>query len=197
MDFDTIKRIVEAALLASDRPLSVETLAGLFRASSGEAPSEENAADADHSFPNRPTIKAALTALGEECASRCVELKELASGFRYQIRTDYAIYIQRLWAERSPRYSRALLETLAIIAYRQPVTRGEIEEIRGVSVASATLKTLREREWIRVLGHRDVPGRPAMYGTTREFLDYFGLQTLDDMPPLGEIRDTDPDGEGN
>ncbi|VFM99979.1 MAG: segregation and condensation protein B [Candidatus Kentron sp. G] len=192
MDPETVKKIIEAALLASDRPLSIEDLTGLFRdpfeGLPETAPKEGDVPHAGQGILDRRMVKAALAALGRECESRCIELKEIASGFRYQIRADYVPFIQRLWIERPARYSRALLETLAIIAYRQPITRAEIEQIRGVSIASSTLKTLREREWIRVLGHRDVPGRPATYGTTRKFLDYFGLKTLDEMPPLEEIR---------
>nr|VFK37879.1 MAG: segregation and condensation protein B [Candidatus Kentron sp. TC]VFK41684.1 MAG: segregation and condensation protein B [Candidatus Kentron sp. TC]VFK53805.1 MAG: segregation and condensation protein B [Candidatus Kentron sp. TC] len=196
MDFDTIKKIIEAALLAADQPLSINDLSALFTDFSGEKSTEKSVPKKDTSendleTPSRDTLKEVLSTLREECESRSIELKEVASGFQYQIRSEYAEYIQRLWIERPVRYSRALLETLAIIVYRQPITRGEIEEIRGVSVASSTIKTLRERRWIRVLGHRDVPGRPAIYGTTREFLNYFGLKTLDELPPLSNIRNLD------
>lgn len=191
LDLDRVKNIVEAVLLASDRPLDVNELTRLFT-----DPPEQGALTTQGSEGafgvDRGAIKTVLSSLQQEAALRCVALEETASGFRYRIRAEYATYIQRLWAERPPRYSRALLETLAIIAYRQPVTRGEIEEIRGVSVASSLLRTLRERDWIRVLGHRDVPGRPAMYGTTRMFLDHFGLRTLEEMPSLREIRDMEP-----
>nr|VFJ57404.1 MAG: condensin subunit ScpB [Candidatus Kentron sp. DK]VFJ68062.1 MAG: condensin subunit ScpB [Candidatus Kentron sp. DK] len=208
MEPDTVKNIIEAALLASDQPLSVEELMRLFRDSAldrsqqlpEEPPEPEETPDGEGALPENPPvlpdrrmIKAALSALREDSVFRSVELQEIASGFQYRIRTEYAPYIQRLWAERPARYSRALLETLAIIAYRQPVTRGEVEEIRGVSIASSLLKTLREREWIRILGHRDVPGKPALYGTTRAFLDYFGLKTLDEMPALEAIREIIPD----
>nr|VFK64125.1 MAG: segregation and condensation protein B [Candidatus Kentron sp. UNK]VFK69413.1 MAG: segregation and condensation protein B [Candidatus Kentron sp. UNK] len=193
MDFDTVKMIIEAALLAAGRPLSIDDLSALFTDSFDEKSTERSASKKDTSekTPSRKMLKEVLSVLGEECKSRSIELKEVASGFQYRIRSEYAEYIQRLWVERPVRYSRALLETLAIIVYRQPITRGEIEEIRGVSVASSTIKTLREREWIRVLGHRDVPGRPAIYGTTREFLNYFGLKALDELPPLGSIKDLD------
>jgi len=212
MDFDTVKKIVEAVLLAADRPLSLNDLSDVFTdppkgksieeqpsqkstaETDSEIPAQKSTSETDSKIPSRNMLKEVLSTLGKECESRGIELKEVASGFRYQIRAEYAEYIQRLWLERPMRYSRALLETLAIIAYRQPVTRGEIEEIRGVSVASSTIKTLREREWIRVLGSRDVPGRPAIYGTTREFLDYFNLQTLEELPPLGEIKDLDSFG---
>jgi len=196
MDFKTAKNIIEAALLASERPLRIRDLVGLFTDSpdekaSSSTPSPEDNDSGTQADPDRKMVKAILAELNRDCATRCVELKEVASGFRYQIRTQYATYIQRLQIGRPARYSRALLETLAIIAYRQPVTRGEIEEIRGVSVASSILKTLREREWIRVLGHRDVPGRPALYGTTHQFLDYFNLRTLDELPPLKDIQQLD------
>lgn len=174
MELTQIKRIVEAALLAAGQPLSLAQLGALF----GE--SEALGADA---------LAQALAELGAECAGRGIELVEVASGFRYQVRLDVHPWVQRLWTERQTRYSRALLETLALIAYRQPITRAEIEQIRGVAVSTHTVKTLEEREWIRVVGHRDVPGKPALYGTTRQFLDYFNLKSLDQLPPLAEIRD--------
>ncbi|TNF37482.1 MAG: SMC-Scp complex subunit ScpB, partial [Gammaproteobacteria bacterium] len=133
----------------------------------------------------------ALTALQEDYEGRGLLLKEVASGYRFQVAESYAPWVSRLWEEKPPRYSRALLETLALVAYRQPITRGEIEEIRGVSVSSHILKTLLERDWVRVLGHKDVPGKPAMYGTTREFLDYFNMKSLDELPTLAEIKDLD------
>nr|VFK36946.1 MAG: condensin subunit ScpB [Candidatus Kentron sp. SD]VFK40600.1 MAG: condensin subunit ScpB [Candidatus Kentron sp. SD]VFK80255.1 MAG: condensin subunit ScpB [Candidatus Kentron sp. SD] len=193
MDFNTVTRIVDAVLLAADRPLTINDLSALFTGSIGmkaieESSSREDISKSDPEIPSRRMLKEVLSALGKDCESRSIELKEVASGFRYQIRSEYAEYIQRLWEERPVRYSRALLETLAIIIYRQPITRGEIEEIRGVSVASSTIRTLREREWVRVLGHRSVPGRPAIYGTTREFLNYFGLKALDDLPTLKDIE---------
>lgn len=170
-----LEHIVEAALLAAGGPLSLERLAALFA---------EEAAP-----PTRAELLAALRTLEAGYADRGLELVEVAGGWRIQVRASVAPWVARLWEERPPRYSRALLETLALIAYRQPITRGEIEEIRGVAVASTIIKTLTEREWIRVMGHRDVPGRPALYATTRAFLDYFGLRSLDELPPLAELRD--------
>lgn len=176
MDPLLLKRILEAVLMAAAQPLSLSQLAGLF--------TEEEAVDNDQ-------ISAALAALAEDCAERGIELKEVASGFRYQIREDVHAWVTRLWTERQTKYSRALLETLALIAYRQPITRAEIEQIRGVAVSSSIIKTLEEREWVRVVGYRDVPGRPALFGTSRNFLDYFNLKSLDELPPLAEIRDLD------
>lgn len=170
-----LKNVVEAALLAGDQPLSVDKLIDLFAE--------------DESQPERSDIRAALQSLKEEWQERGLELVQVSSGFRFQVRIDYAPWMRRLWSERPARYSRALLETLSIIAYRQPVTRGEIEDIRGVGVSTSIVKTLLEREWVRVLGHREVPGRPAMYGTTRNFLDHFNLKSLESLPPLAEIRD--------
>jgi segregation and condensation protein B len=177
MEAEELGNVVEAALLAAGRPLREEDLLALFEGS-GEQ-------------PGRDGIRAALELLRGRLAGRGVELVEVASGYRIQVRREYALRINRLWAERPARYSRALLETLALVAYRQPVTRGEIEEVRGVAVSSSIIKTLLEREWIRVVGHRDVPGHPALYGTTRQFLDYFGLKSLADLPSLAEIRDLD------
>lgn len=174
MQIDQLKTIVEAALLASTQPMTVRQLGDLF----GEAD------EVSHEL-----IAKALEALAHDCSGRGVELKEVASGFRYQVRQDVHPWISRMWTERPSRYSRALLETLALIAYRQPITRPEIEQIRGVVVSSSIIKTMEEREWIRVVGHRDVPGRPALFGTTRAFLDYFNLKSLDQLPPLSEIRD--------
>ena len=168
--------VLEAFLLASGKPQSLERLMELFE--EGER-------------PEPAVFKKALTVLAKSCEGRALELKEVASGYRLQVRERYAPWVGRLWEERPQRYSRALLETLALVAYRQPITRGEIEEIRGVSVSTHITKTLLEREWIRVVGHRDVPGRPAMYGTTRAFLDYFNLKNLDELPSLAEIRDLD------
>jgi len=167
-------QIIEGALLAAGRPLTVAQLAELFE----ECERPENTA-----------IRAALTEAATRCADRGFELQEVAGGFRFQVRQSLSPWVARLWHERPQKYSRALLETLALIAYRQPITRGEIEEIRGVAVSSNIVKTLHEREWIRVVGHRDVPGRPAMYATTRQFLDYFNLKSLDQLPALAEIRD--------
>lgn len=171
-----LKLVLEAALLASGRALDLDQLQALFT-------------DAD--CPDKGSLRRALEALAEDYQNRGIELKEVAGGYRLQVRQSYAPAIANLWHERSPRYSRALLETLAIIAYRQPVTRGEIEEIRGVAVASNIIKTLAERDWIRVVGKRDVPGRPSLYATTRQFLDYFNLKSLDQLPTLAEIRDFD------
>ena len=134
-------------------------------------------------------MRAVLKQLQQDYTNRGIELKEVASGYRFQARPDYAFWVNRLFDERSPRYSRALLETLALIAYRQPITRSEIEDIRGVSVNSSIIKTLQEREWIRVVGHRDVPGRPELLATTREFLDYFNLKKISELPPLSSIKD--------
>jgi len=176
LDSAKIKNIVEAALLAAGQPLSVDRLLNLFL---------------DENQPSREELNDALKALVEECATRGVELVEVGSGFRYQARQENARWIARLWEEKPARYSRALLETLALIAYRQPITRGEIEDIRGVSVSTSIIKTLMERDWVKVVGHRDVPGKPAMYASTRQFLDYFNLKGLSDLPALAEIRDID------
>ncbi|MFV0478103.1 MAG: SMC-Scp complex subunit ScpB [Parahaliea sp.] len=167
-------KIIEGALMAAGKPLSVARMAELFDES--ERPDNEQ-------------IRTALVQIGERCDERGFELREVASGFRFQVRQELSPWVARLWHERPQKYSRALLETLALIAYRQPITRGEIEEIRGVAVSSNIIKTLHEREWVRVVGHRDVPGRPAMYATTRQFLDYFNLKNLDQLPALAEIRD--------
>ncbi|WKZ11174.1 MAG: SMC-Scp complex subunit ScpB [Gammaproteobacteria bacterium] len=176
MDQDQIKHIVEAALLAAGRPLSLEQLRSLF---GEEQPLSRN------------EVRAALDALRQDYEGRGIALGEVASGFRIEVRSAMSPWLTSLWEERPPRYSRALMETLSIIAYRQPVTRGDVEEIRGVAVTTNITRTLLERGWIKVVGYRDVPGKPAMYGTTREFLDYFGLRQLEDLPPLAEIRDFD------
>lgn len=169
-------QILEGALLAAGEPLSVQRMALLF---------EEN------ERPSTDEIRAAIRTVGERCDDRGYELVQVASGFRFQVRQSLSTWVGRLWQERPARYSRALMETLSLIAYRQPITRGEIEEIRGVAVSTNIIKTLMEREWVRVVGHRDVPGRPAMYATTRQFLDYFNLKSLDQLPPLAEIRELD------
>jgi segregation and condensation protein B len=174
MEPNQIKRIVEAALLAAAQPLSLAQLSALF--GENEAVSHEE-------------LARALEELGADCAERGVELNEVASGFRYQVRQDVHPWVARLWTERQTKYSRALLETLALIAYRQPITRGEIEPIRGVAVSTNIVKTLEEREWVRVVGYRDVPGKPALFGTTKNFLDYFNLKSLDELPPMAEIRE--------
>lgn len=174
MDQPLINRIVEGALLASAQPLTLVQLKELF-------PEDEPAPAG--------SVERALEYLREACAERGVELVEVASGFRYQVTAEVHSHISRLWTERKTRYTRATLETLALIAYRQPITRGEIEQVRGVAVSSSIIQALEEREWIRVVGHRDVPGRPALFGTTKGFLDYFGLKRLDELPPLSELRD--------
>jgi segregation and condensation protein B len=172
----SLKSILEAVLLAAGEPLSLAALSSVF-------PDDERPPDND--------ISKALEQLAEDYAERGLEIREVSSGFRIQAREEVNPWISRLWEERPQRYSRALLETLALIAYRQPITRGDIEEVRGVSVSTNIIRTLQEREWIRVVGHRDVPGKPALFGTTRMFLDYFNLASLDDLPSLAEIKDMD------
>ncbi|HMI73622.1 MAG TPA: SMC-Scp complex subunit ScpB [Steroidobacteraceae bacterium] len=174
MNHQYVKNVVEAALLAAGRPLTVEELTNVFDERDGSVADE---------------VKGAIAALGDEYATRGVELLEVASGYRIQIRAAVAPPVARLWQERPAKYSRALLETLALIAYRQPITRGEIEQIRGVAVNPNIIKTLQERNWIRVVGHRDVPGKPELLGTTREFLDYFSLKKLDDLPTLAQLKE--------
>ena len=176
MSEQSLSYVLEAVLLAAGRPVSVDQMLELFEES--QRPSVEE-------------VNAALAELAGRCADRACELREVASGWRMQVRAQYADVVSRLWQERPSRYSRALLETLALIAYRQPITRSEIEDIRGVTVSSTIMRTLHERNWIRVVGHREVPGRPELLGTTREFLDYFGLKSLDDLPTLAELRDLD------
>lgn len=174
MDDNAIKYFVESALLAAGRPLTIDNLQNLFD---------------DDSVPEKSQIRQAISNLLDDYSERGITITEVASGFRMQIEGNMAERLQKLWEERPPRYSRALFETLALIAYRQPMTRGEIEEVRGVSVSTNIIRSLMEREWIRVVGHRDVPGRPAMFGTTKLFLDYFGLKKLDDLPPLADLSD--------
>jgi segregation and condensation protein B len=174
METEQLKYIVEAALLAAARPLDLATLQGLF---------------GDEDPPERDDLRAAIVALQADYENRGITVQEVASGFRVQLRPSMSAWVSHLWEERAPRYSRALMETLAIIAYRQPVTRGDIEEIRGVGVTTNIMRTLLERTWIRVVGFRDVPGKPAIYGTTKDFLDYFGLKRLDDLPPLADLKD--------
>jgi segregation and condensation protein B len=174
MDDNEIKYFLEAALLAAGRPLNIDQLKGLFDG---------------RMAPEKTEIRAAIAALNEEYEQRGIVVSEVASGFRMQVKASMADRLQKLWEERPPRYSRALFETLALIAYRQPITRGEIEEIRGVTVSSNIMRQLLERDWVRVVGHRDVPGRPAMFGTTKGFLDYFSLKKLDDLPPLADLAD--------
>ena len=171
---EQLQQILEAALLAAGQPLSHAQLAAIF---------------SDEERPPGGEISRVLEQLANECANRGVELKKVASGYRLQVKQEFNEWVSRLWKERPQRYSRALLETMALIAYRQPITRGEIEAVRGVSVSTNIIRTLQEREWIRVVGHRDVPGKPALFGSTRTFLDCFDLHNLDDLPTLAEIRD--------
>lgn len=181
MDHEATKHILEAALLAADAPLSFDKLTELFSA---------RRVDVD-----RGAVREALKALAGDYAGRQIELKETASGFRIQVKSSAREWLQPLFEERAPRYTRALLETLALIAYRQPITRAEIEEVRGVAVSSNIVRTLMERGWIRVVGYRDVPGKPSMLGTTKEFLDYFGLKRLEDLPPLAELQELGPNAD--
>lgn len=176
MNQEQIKAILESAILAAGEPVSVEKLRDLFLEEEGE----------------RPTVVALreiLTELAQDCHNRGIELKELASGFCFQAKIEFSPWVKRLWQEATPRYSRALLETLAVIAYRQPVTRGEIEDIRGVSVSTNIVKTLLDREWVKVVGQREIPGRPSLYATTKQFLDYFNLKSLEELPILEEPKD--------
>ena len=174
MNDQYVKNVIEAALLAAGRPLSIDELVGVFDERDGSKPED---------------VRTAIAALNEDYATRGIELLEVASGFRIQIKSDVAQPVSRLWQERPAKYSRALLETLALVAYRQPITRGEIEQIRGVAVNPNIIKTLQERSWIRVVGHRDVPGKPELLGTTRDFLDYFSLKKLDDLPTLAQLKE--------
>ncbi len=174
MEATEIKHFIEAALLAAGRPLNIDQLKGLFDG---------------RMAPEKSEIRQAIATLNEEYEERGIVVSEVASGFRMQVKAVMADRLQKLWEDRPPRYSRALFETLALIAYRQPITRGDIEEIRGVAVSSNIIRQLLERDWVRVIGHRDVPGRPAMFGTTKGFLDYFGLKKLDDLPPLADLSD--------
>lgn len=176
METSELKPIVEAALFAAGEPLSLDRLQGLFE---------------EEERPSKGTLREVLESLQQDCEARGVELVEVASGYRFQCRKTTSRWVSRLWEEKPARYSRALLETLALIAYRQPITRAEIEDIRGVTVSTNIMRTLQEREWVRIVGHRDVPGKPAIYATTRHFLDYFNLKGLDDLPPLSELKDID------
>lgn len=169
-------QILEGALMVAGEALSLQRLSQLFD---------------EFDRPANSDLRDALEEVGRRCEGRGYELVQVAGGYRFQVRQSLSTWVGRLWQERPPRYSRALLETLSLIAYRQPITRGDIEEIRGVAVSTNIIKTLQEREWIRIVGHRDVPGRPAMYATTRQFLDYFNLKSLEDLPPLAEIKDLD------
>jgi segregation and condensation protein B len=177
MEIDKLKPILEALFAASDKPLSVSQLFDLFVG--------------DIEQPSKDEIRKAVLELVEKHRDGGFELKQVASGYRFQVRSDFETWVVRLWEQKPPRYSRALMETLALIAYRQPITRGEIEDIRGVSVSSNIIKTLQERDWVKPLGHKEVPGRPTLYGTTRSFLDYFNLKSLNELPTLAEIRDLD------
>lgn len=174
MDADQLRRIIEAALLAAGTSLDVPALQKLF---------EEDFA------PERDEVQAALEDIEADCRDRGFELKQTASGYRFQVKEQYASWVGKLWEEKPKKYSRATLETLALIAYRQPLTRGDIEQVRGVAVSSDIIRTLYDRAWIRSVGHRDVPGRPTLYATTRDFLDHFNLKSLEDLPPLSEIRE--------
>ncbi|NBS25826.1 MAG: SMC-Scp complex subunit ScpB [Gammaproteobacteria bacterium] len=168
------KQIIEGLLMAAGKPLPMSKIAEVF---------------SEKERPEPDQLKAALKEIEEDCEARGFELKKVASGYRFQVKQQYSEWVGKLWEEKPQRYSRALLETISIIAYRQPVTRGEIEKIRGVAVSTNIIRTLMERDWVRIAGHRDVPGRPAMYATTKQFLDYFNLKSLDELPPLAEIRD--------
>ena len=174
METAQLKLVLEAILLAAGRPLNLDQLLGMFD---------------EFARPERSELRAAITLLQEDYAERGIELAEVGGRFRIQIRNRMQEWVGRLWEEKPARYSRALLETLALIAYRQPITRAEIEDVRGVTVSTSIMKTLQERDWVQVVGHRDVPGRPAMYGTTRQFLNYFNLNSLDGLPSLAELRD--------
>ena len=169
-----VKMIVEGCLFAAGRPLTLDDIIAVFERSEQ---------------PDRDELKQVMRAISEDCNDRGFELKQVASGYRFQVKQDLSEWVAKLWEERPPRYTRALLETLALIAYRQPITRGDIEEIRGVAVSANIIRTLLDREWIRVIGHRDVPGRPAMFATTKQFLDYFNLKSLQELPPLSEIKE--------
>lgn len=179
MDTGQLKGIIEAALLAYGQPLSIEQLRAVFDESDR---------------PDAAAVRKALAVLADDCEGRPMELVEVASGWRLQVRKEFSARLSKLWQERPMRYSRALLETLALIAYRQPITRGEIEDVRGVTVNPHIIRTLTERGWIRVVGHREVPGHPELLGTTRDFLDYFGLKSLDELPSLAALRDMDDVG---
>lgn len=179
ISIEKVTNIVEAVLLAHTKPMSLDQLLDIFDESER---------------PAKSLLKEALAQIDSACEGRGFELKLIASGYRFQVRQEYAPWVSKLWEERPTRYSRALLETLALIAYRQPITRGDIEDIRGVAVSSNIIRTLVDREWIRVVGHKDVPGRPAMYATTKLFLDYFNMASLEQLPPLSEIRNLEEIG---
>ncbi len=178
MDVKTLKPILESLIMASTKPISVDRMLSCF---------------SEKDVPDKKALRNALKQLAEDYTKlkSSVELKEVSSGFRFQVRKEYSSWAAKLWEEKPARYSRALLETLSLVAYKQPISRGEIEKIRGVSVSTQIMKTLNEREWVHIVGHRDVPGKPAIYATTKEFLDYFNLTSLEELPPLAEIRDID------
>jgi len=180
METTPLKIIVESILLAAGRPLTLDQLLAMFD---------------EKERPERADVREAIVALQADYADRGIDLVQVGGGYRIQVRESMQPWVARLWEEKPARYSRALLETLALIAYRQPITRGEIESVRGVAVSTNIMKTLLEREWVHVVGHRDVPGHPAMYGTTRQFLNYFGLKTIDGLPSLAELRDLNAIGE--
>ena len=180
MEITPLKLIIEAILLAAGRPLTLDQMLAMFE---------------DKERPERAELREAIKALQEDYSERGIDLVQVGGGFRIQVRETMQPWVARLWEEKPARYSRALLETLALIAYRQPITRGEIESVRGVAVSTNIMKTLLEREWVHVVGHRDVPGRPAMYGTTKQFLNYFGLKNIDGLPSLAELRDLNAIGE--
>jgi segregation and condensation protein B len=181
IDAQQLQKILEGVLLAASKPLPLDRLEALFT---------------ETERPAREDLLAALTAIDVDCTGKGYELKKVASGYRMQVRQELSEWVSRLWEEKPQRYSRALMETLSIIAYRQPITRGDIERIRGVAVSTQIVQTLLEHEWVRIVGYRDVPGRPAMYATTRQFLDYFNLNSLEQLPPLSEIRDLDEINRG-
>ncbi|VAW90881.1 Segregation and condensation protein B [hydrothermal vent metagenome] len=178
MDVKTLKPILESLIMASAKPISIDRILSCF---------------SEKEVPDKKTLRGALKQLAEDYTKlkSSVELKEVSSGYRFQVRKEYSSWAAKLWEEKPARYSRALLETLSLVAYKQPISRGEIEKIRGVSVSTQIMKTLIEREWVHIVGHRDVPGRPAIYATTKEFLDYFNLSSLEELPPLAEIKDID------
>ena len=188
MEPKQLRNIIEGALLAAGEPLNMARLAALFE-EEGSSPAEGSSPTEGSSAPTEEALLAALEEIAADCEGRGYELKEVASGWRFQVRAETAPWVNRLWEEKPQKYSRAVLETLALVAYRQPITRGDIEQIRGVAVSSHIIRSLTEREWIKVVGHRDVPGRPALFATTRQFLDYFNLKSLDELPSLGDIRD--------
>lgn len=174
MEIKQLHRILEGALFAAGEPLTIDRMLGLFE---------------ETQRPEKQIIKDALTELASQYEERGIELKSLASGYQFQVRADLSSWVKRLWEEKPPRYSRALMETLALVAYRQPITRAEIEEVRGVVVSTNIMQTLLEHGWVRIVGHRDVPGKPGLYATTKQFLDNFGLKSLNELPPLSEIQD--------